>query len=164
MKRSLKALGLALVCGGVFIAGSSYAGAQDQAKGALERARSFEKGKRMGRRGGDRMHGLRGVNLSDEQKQLIRAIRERHAESTRSQREELRQLFSQKGDGAVTAEQRTRAQALRSELREASKKAREETLAVLTPKKRTEMHKAREERKARRLEWRKKRTGAETIG
>ena len=127
-------------------------------------------GERMGKRrwhGGE--HGMRGgmgmfrdLDLSDAQKQQASAIIERYRESTKPQREEMRQLYQQKGQtatGAVDAQAQARAEALRTELRESHKRMQDELLTILTPDQRAKWEQLKQERKARHEEWRKRRQG-----
>jgi protein CpxP len=113
-----------------------------------------------GMRGGMRM--FRELDLSDAQKQQVNAIVERYRESTKPQREEMRQLYQQKGQtatGAVDAQAQARAEALRNELRESHKRMQDELLTILTPDQRAKWEQLKQERKTRHEEWRKRRQG-----
>ncbi|MCA1849734.1 MAG: Spy/CpxP family protein refolding chaperone [Acidobacteria bacterium] len=149
MKNKLIRTGLAL---GLFASiAASTAFAQQQTPEAQTR---------MERRGGrhGRVHGhgkgamrfLSRLNLTDAQKQQISALRERFAQSTRAQRDELRQLFEQRRQGTLSAEQEARARALHTELGEASKLMHNEVLAVLTPEQRAQLEQLKQEHKSRR--------------
>lgn len=116
-----------------------------------------------GRGGRDhRMMGIRHVlqqlNLTDAQQQQARTIFERLAESTRPQREALRNLHEQYRQGEAPEEARQRATQLRDELRQAMQRAREEVAAILTPEQRARLEQLEQERRARREE-RRKRSG-----
>ena len=111
-----------------------------------------------GTRGG--MGMFRELDLSDAQKQQARAIIERYQESTKAQREEMRQLYQQKGqsaNGTLDAQSQARAEALRNELRETHQRMRDELLTILTPDQRAKWEQLQQERKAQREEWRKRR-------
>lgn len=95
---------------------------------------------------------LRGLNLTGEQQQQVRAIREKYRQSTQAQREELRQLFQQRQTGQLTPEQETRARQLRRELRQTGEREQQELLAVLTPEQRQQIEQRRQEFEQRRQE------------
>ena len=62
-----------------------------------------------------KMHALQRLNLTDAQKQQLRANHERFAASLKPQREELRQLFEQyRQNGSLSAEQQARVRTLRN--------------------------------------------------
>lgn len=126
-----------------------------------------ERGGKRWHRGG---HGMRGgmrlfheLDLSEAQKQQANAIIERYKESTRAQREEMRQLHQQKSTatGAVDTQAQARAEALRNELRESHKRMQDELLTILTPDQRAKLEQLKADRKARREEWRNKRRQAQ---
>ena len=126
-------------------------------------------GERMGKRWHRGEHGMRGgmrlfreLDLSDAQKQQASAIIERYRESTKPQREEMRQLYQQKGQtatGALDAQAQARAEALRTELRESHQRMQDELLTILTPDQRAKWEQLKQERKARHEEWHKRRQG-----
>jgi periplasmic protein CpxP/Spy len=119
-----------------------------------------------------REHGMRGggmrmfreLDLSDAQKQQASAIFERYKESTKAQREEMRQLHQQKrtATGAVDTQAQARAEALRTELRETHKRMQDELLTILTPDQRAKWEQIKAERKARHEEKRARRQGQTT--
>jgi protein CpxP len=114
------------------------------------------------RGGGGGMRMFRELDLSDAQKQQANAIIERYKESTKPQREEMRQLHQQKGQtatGAVDAQAQARAEALRAELRETHKRMQDELLTILTPDQRAKLEQIKQERKARHEERRARRQG-----
>ncbi|HEX8921233.1 MAG TPA: hypothetical protein VF766_07125, partial [Pyrinomonadaceae bacterium] len=97
----------------------SQDGGGDAATGQHEGMRHGRRGgrhRKMDKHGGG-LRGLRALNLSDTQREQIRAARENHAQRTEAQRTELRQLFGvRRQGGELTPEQKTRAEALRTEL------------------------------------------------
>ena len=110
-------------------------------------------GKRFGRghRGG--MRGLRELNLTDAQKQQIRAIHERSRDANKAERDELRTLMqSRRQGGELTPEQQARAKELMQALRATHDAQRNEVLATLTPEQRAQIERAKSERKERRGE------------
>src|SRR5689334_979475 len=60
-------------------------------------------------------HALQQLNLTDQQKQQARSLRQSFAKSTVSQRQELRQLMQQRRAGTLTADGQTRAKELRQQ-------------------------------------------------
>lgn len=126
------------------------------------------KGEKRMKRGGGRMHGGRHggdragkmmmrmmseLNLSDAQKQQVNSIMENNKTATQPQRDELRQIWSNKQSGTtLTPEQETRARELSSQLRESGKKMHEDLLAVLTPEQRQQLDQKREEMRQRMME------------
>ncbi|HLL76998.1 MAG TPA: Spy/CpxP family protein refolding chaperone [Pyrinomonadaceae bacterium] len=109
--------------------------------------------------------GLGRLNLSDAQREQLRQIESRYADSFRARREELRSIMqTRRQGGTLTAGQEARARQLREELRADSEKMRAEMRAVLTDEQRTqlqtmreEMGKRRELRRERRREFREQR-------
>lgn len=113
---------------------------------------------REGRRGGGEHKGaerrvLGRLNLTDAQRESLRGIESRYAEGFRAKREELRAVMdARRGGGTLTAEQRTRAEQLREELRASSVKMREEIRALLTDEQRAQLQSTRDELRQRRDE------------
>ncbi len=102
---------------------------------------------------------MRELDLTDAQKQQTRVIRERYAASTKTQREELRQLHEQKEQGTLPADAKTKAEALRTQLTESNKNMRSELFAILTPEQRTKFETLEKERKNEHREHRRGRRG-----
>lgn len=111
-----------------------------------------------GRHGGEHRL-LRRLNLSDAQREQLRAIEQRYAQDFRAQREELRALAQQRrqNGGTLAPEQQARAEALRKELRESAERMRGEIQNVLTPEQREQLKQQREEFKQRREEFKQRR-------
>ncbi len=112
----------------------------------------FGKGMHGDKRRGGRM-GLRGIELTDAQKEQMRKIHEanRPDEATR---QELKTLAMAKRDGTITAEQQERMKTLRSEAREKGAAIRLQIEGILTAEQRQqletrklEMQKKKEERR-----------------
>lgn len=146
---------------------ASVASAQQTPPPAQEDGARGEQHERMGRWGkhhGRDGHGMMGrralskLNLTDAQKQQIKSIEERFKQSSGAKREEMRRLMEQRRDGAtLTPEQQSRAEALRTELRESMQRLHQEMLAVLTPEQRTQLDQLKQEHKARREQRRERR-------
>jgi Spy/CpxP family protein refolding chaperone len=138
--------------------------AQGAARGAAEqpaearRMRGMRMLMRMRRHQG--MQAMRRLNLSEQQIEKVRSIRQSAFQSTQTQRDELRQLFmTRKSGGQLTPEQEARAKQLREGLRDAHKRTRDEMLGVLTTEQRAQLEQLKQERKARREQFRQRREG-----
>jgi len=136
------------------------------------------RGERMTRRDGKarrrmaRKHrtGLRGLrrqlDLTDAQREQLRALRQSGRGADEDERAELRELRRlRRQGGTLSPEQQARAQALREQLRASGEARRQQFLSVLTPEQRaqleqqrSEMRGRREERRQRREEFRQRRT------
>jgi Spy/CpxP family protein refolding chaperone len=94
----------------------------------------------------------RSLNLTDEQRQQQRAILKRHFEATRLQREQLFQMREKRLAGTFTEGDLARAKELRQQMRESLVGIRTESRNLLTAEQRTRLEALREERKQRREE------------
>jgi Spy/CpxP family protein refolding chaperone len=104
------------------------------------------KGMRDKHRGG--FPGLRGIELTDAQKEQLRAIHEanRPNEATR---QEMSAIMKAKRDGTITAEQQERLKAVRDEARQKGEKIHQQILGILTTEQRQQIE-------TRKLEMRQK--------
>lgn len=114
----------------------------------------FGRGMREGRHRG--MHRLFSIELTDAQKEQMRAIHEanRPDEATR---QELRTLMQAKRDGTITAEQQEKFKALRLQAREKGEKIHQQMLAILTPEQRQQIETRKQEMRKRMEEHRQQR-------
>ncbi len=106
-------------------------------------------------RGGERqgMHrfgraplaGLRELNLTDDQKQQVRAIMERNFESTKALREEMRTLGQKRFEGTLTPEEQTRARELHQQMAQTMTSAMTEVQGILTPEQKAKLAELRKE-------------------
>ncbi len=116
-----------------------------------------------GHRGGKGMRGerargfMRGLELTEAQRQQMSAIRQRFTETIKPQREALRQLREEQRNNSSGTDNGERAQALRAQIGEASKAMREEMLNVLTPAQRTQIEQQKQEMQNRREQFRQRR-------
>lgn len=120
-------------------------------------------GKRGGKRGGMR-HGmrggmgmLRGIELTDAQKEQIKAIHEANKPTG-----ENKALFDQiretrKAGGTITEEQKAQLKTLREAQKAKMQGVHEQILAILTPEQKTQLEAKKAEMKQRREEMRQKR-------
>ena len=93
---------------------------------------------------------LRQLNLTDAQKQQVRSIMQTNLQSTKPQRQELRQLTQQWRQSTLSAEGLARANELRKQLREGRKAVRVQLVGILTPEQKTKLENLEEMLKARR--------------
>lgn len=124
---------------------------------------------RMGRRG--RMEGhakmrgremgkmrlLRELDLTDTQKEQVRAAFQRNMEDTKTQREELRQLAEKRRQGTLAPEEVARAKTLREGLFNSIKGRHGALLAILTPEQKAKLEQLKKDRKTGHEEMRERR-------
>jgi len=128
--------------------------------GALKRER-LERRERLregldGRRGrdgfgqrGPGIGNLRGIELTEAQREQVRAITQRRLEGTKAQREELFKLREKRIAGTFSADDEARAKALNNEIRAAMEGIRTETAGVLTVEQKVRIEELQKERKAK---------------
>ncbi|HEV2883811.1 MAG TPA: Spy/CpxP family protein refolding chaperone [Pyrinomonadaceae bacterium] len=150
-KSLLGVLGLILTLSAVVFAQQP----QEQAPLGRERLERKERHRaRMGRhkdsdgRGG-RGRLLRELNLTEAQREQMRAITQRRLEATRAQREELFKLREKRIARTFSAEDETRARQLRDEIRAAMEGMRSESETVLTAEQRARLEELKKEHKTR---------------
>jgi Spy/CpxP family protein refolding chaperone len=96
---------------------------------------------------------LRGLNLTDAQRQQMRDIEQRYGQTLRADREELQRLKdTRQSGGKLTPEQKSRVRQLREELRANAEKMRADINNILTPEQREQLKQTRDEMKERRRE------------
>lgn len=112
-----------------------------------------------GKHGGDRamMRGLRGLNLTDAQKEQTRSIFEKYKTSTQPQREEMHEFAMKKRDGIISAEEKGRMKELKAQMRTSSEQMNNALLAVLTAEQRTQLDQMKEQMRKKREERRQNR-------
>jgi Spy/CpxP family protein refolding chaperone len=113
-----------------------------------------ERMRRPGARG--MMRGLRELNLTDAQKQQVRATFQRNMEGTKAQRQELRQLAEKRRQGTLTPEEEARTRTLRDQLFNSMKGTHADLLAILTPEQKTRLEEIEKTRKERHKEMRER--------
>jgi Spy/CpxP family protein refolding chaperone len=109
--------------------------------------RMERRGKRRQMRGARLGGGLRGLDLTDQQKEQAREIMRTNFESHKAQIEELKQL-RQKGRDGLTDVDKARAKELHNQLRESRLNARSQISSLLTAEQKTKL----EDRKKNRRE------------
>lgn len=103
------------------------------------------------------LRAMRELNLTEEQRQQQRTILQKHLGATKAQREELFKLREKRIDGTFTADDESRAQALRQEIRSSREGIRTGMAKLLTDEQRAKLEQLKSERKARREEMRERR-------
>jgi protein CpxP len=155
MNRSIKFVGAAALALGL-------AGAGLAADEGGKREGRFGRGSRMhGRHGGD----FRDLNLTDDQKSQLKAMREQQRESLRplreqqqALREQIRQaLESGSPDAARIGQLEIQAHRLRQQMRAEHEKAMAAFVNVLTPEQKAQWEKRKQERQQRFEQFREKR-------
>jgi len=130
--------------------------------GALKRERLERRERREGLAGrrehggregfGHRGPGLgnfRGIELTEAQREQIRAITQRRLEGTKAHREELFKLREKRIAGTFSTDDEARAKALQQEMRAAMEGIRAETASVLTVEQKARIEELQKERKAK---------------
>jgi Spy/CpxP family protein refolding chaperone len=95
-----------------------------------------------------RQRALAEINLTDAQKQQVRTIIQTQAQSTQTERTELRQLMQQWRTGTLTPEGQARAKELRQQLRESRKGVHSQMQSVLSAEQKAKLQEMRELRRA----------------
>ncbi len=102
-----------------------------------------------GRRAPGMGHLMRGIELSEGQRQQSHTIMQRRLESTKAQREELLKLREKRIAGTFSAEDGARAKALHQEIRSSMEGARTEMQSILTTEQKARIEQLQNERKAK---------------
>ena len=121
--------------------------------------RKFDGEGRGGRHGG-KFHGLRGIELTDAQKEQMRVIRENNKPDPATMAELKAIRDAKKSGTAITPEQKERMKALREQSGTKREAVHAQLLAVLTPEQRAQIEKQKQEMQQRREEWKQKRQQA----
>lgn len=119
---------------------------------ATRRAPRTEKSDKRSPDGGVDLHG---INLTDEQKAQLKAIREAYPPDPQAA-EELRTLMKARRSGTITPEQQERLDTLQTQARDRSQAIRTQIEGVLTPEQLETLHR-RQERRQEQMERRKER-------
>ena len=93
--------------------------------------------------------GLRGLDLTDQQREQAQAIRRANFESHKAQIEELKQL-RQKGRDGLSDADKARAKELHKQLRESRLSARNQLSSLLTAEQKTKLEERMKNRRERR--------------
>jgi Spy/CpxP family protein refolding chaperone len=150
-----KLTGASLMLGLVFTASAAVFAQQPGTSSPQDNGQQQQGPGRWGKRDGMGKRGRGGIgrlasqlNLTEAQRQQLRAIEDRFEASTKAQREELRRLH-ESTEGQPSADAQARFQALREELGQARRAQHQEMLGVLTAEQRTQLEQLMKERKER---------------
>jgi Spy/CpxP family protein refolding chaperone len=108
--------------------------------------RGFRRGP--GRDGGFGPGFLRELNLTDDQKQKVRAIIQQNFANSKATREELRQLGEKRQQGTLTTDEEARARTLHEQMRASMKETETKIASILTPEQKVKVEELRKERQA----------------
>lgn len=115
-----------------------------------------DKGRKFRRHGmKHRMSGLSGIQLSDAQKEQLKAFREANKPSLQD-REMMKGLADARRSGTLTEEQKAQLSQLRDARREKMRSFRSQMDAILTPEQKAQIEARKAERKQHSLERRQK--------
>ena len=160
---------MSLAAGAVLVTGfAGAAAAQTTDEGGKKEGQKYErrggkdgfgkgmrgKGGMRGMRGG-RMLGLRGIDLTDAQKEQIRGIMQANRPDD-SVREEMRTIMQARRDGTITEDQKQRAEQLRTQARQRAELVKTQVEAVLTPEQKQQIEQNKLERQQRMQERRQR--------
>ncbi|HBB93980.1 MAG TPA: hypothetical protein DC054_01200 [Blastocatellia bacterium] len=145
-------LGIAAVILGLLMFGASALAQQTQqnSNAAAPQQRGAQMRRMMKRRRamGGGMRGLRQLNLTDQQKQQLRSIRQTQGQGAQAQRQEMRQLMEKRRAGTLTAQDETRAKELRQQLMQSRGGVRTQMMNVLTADQKAKMEEMIKTRRA----------------
>ena len=148
-------LGVAGVILGLLVFGASVFAQQTQQNNnaaAPQQRRAQMRRMIMRRRAmrGGMLRGFRELNLTDQQKQQLRSIRQTQGQGSQAQREEMRQLMQKRRAGTLTAQDETRAKELRQQLMQSRQGVRTQMMNVLTADQKAKMEEMIKTRRANR--------------
>ncbi len=166
----------AVAAGFAVVSFSAFASAQDnqtnqpndtmQRQERRERRGGFDK--RGEHRGGGKMgmRELRGLNLTDAQKQQVQQIMEANrGKGNPAEFQEMRQLSQAKRDGTITEDQKLRLRTLKQQMRRNMEQTQQQVLAILSVEQRTQLEQLKTERREKmqeRRQMRRNRQNADT--
>jgi len=143
------------------VAGSAQETKEVPKEGAVKaerKARGVEGREMRGKgRHGDRMgHGIRGIDLTDAQREQIKKIREGNKPDA-AVFEEMKTIMTARRAGTATTEQEARLQTLKAQRKEKAQAVRAQIQAVLTPEQKAQIEQRKQEMKQRMQERRQQR-------
>ena len=159
---SVLTLAVALTAFGTISFAQEAAPQKDGVQKGERGMRKYGKGGREGFRGGRGGFGmLRGIELTDAQKQQIKTIMESNRGND-SARTEIRTLVEARRNGALSDDQKARLKELRQQSQEKARIVREQILAVLTPEQKVQLEQRRQQMQERRQQRRQMRQDRQT--
>jgi Spy/CpxP family protein refolding chaperone len=150
LRTKLSLAGLAVsLSGGVALAQQTQPSVQTPATGVQQTRRAGIARRAMQRRARQPMFRvLRQLDLTDQQKQQARSIIQTNLQSTKAQRQELRQLTQQWRQSTLSPDGLARATELRKQLREGRKAVRDQLTGILTPEQKAKLEEMIKTRRA----------------
>jgi Spy/CpxP family protein refolding chaperone len=150
LRLKLSVAGLAVsLSGGVALAQQTQPSVQNPAAGVQQARRAGMARRIMQRRAGQPiLRVLRQLNLTDQQKQQVRSIIQTNLQSTKAQRQELRQLTRQWRQSTLSSDGLARANELRKQLREGREAMRGQLTGILTPEQKAKLEEMIKTRRA----------------
>ena len=97
-----------------------------------------------------RLGAMRGLNLTDAQKQQAQSIMKANFESNKTLRDELHQLMQKRRQGTLSDIEQARGRELRKQLQESRKNARTQLAGLLTEEQKAKLEERRKNRRERR--------------
>ena len=120
------------------------------------RHKGMRDGKRGGHRGMGGMRGFRGIELTDEQKTAMKAIRESNRPDDAT-REEMKTIMQARRAGTITSEQTARVKELRAQRQDKAQSIKLQIDAILTPEQKQQIETKKAEMKQRREQMKEQR-------
>jgi Spy/CpxP family protein refolding chaperone len=150
LRTKLSVAGLAVsLSGGVALAQQTQPSVQNPAAGVQQLRRAGMARRAMQRRAMPPiLRVLRQLNLTDPQKQQVRSIIQTNLQSTKAQRQELRQLTQQWRQSTLSPDGLARANELRKQLMEGRKAVRVQLAGILTPEQKAKLEEMIKTRRA----------------
>ena len=163
---SFLVLMLAVVAMTTFVAAQEKSDSDPQKRemkrGEIQSKRNIFEGKR-GKRGkrGHRGHRgfmrmLRGIELTDNQKEQIKTLAETQRATNQPMREEARELYMRKRDGTITEAENQRLKQIHTDMKASGEQLKATILGLLTAEQRAEIDRIKAEREERRQERRRR--------
>ena len=97
---------------------------------------------------GGMLRGFRELNLTDQQKQQLRSIRQTQGQGSQAQREEMRQLMQKRRTATLTSQEEARAKELRQQLMQSRQGVRTQLMTVLTAEQKAKLEEMIKTRRA----------------
>lgn len=110
-----------------------------------------------GGRGHNMMRGLRGIDLTEDQKTQIRSLMEANKSKFEASREEMRELMMKKRDGSMTEDEKARFEQFKADRKASAEQIKVTILSLLTPEQTAKLNEMKAEREKRRQEFKQRR-------
>lgn len=164
----------AIVMAAAVFAFSTFVSAQESTSTGTQekprKERKFGKGGEVGKmkrfggkafrgpRGNVAVRGLRGIELTEDQKSQVRSLMEANRARFETSREEMRTLITKKREGSMTDAEKLKFEQFKAERKAAGEQTRATILGLLTPEQTAKLNEMKAEREKRRQEFKQRRT------